>query len=535
MKLNITVMASALLWVGQPVLAESLLLKVQQQNNAVAPGFQLLHAQKGSFAAKPAQQDADENDLLIVGRDHRGRELFRTTVRDPGVIHAESFNPKTGAIESVRSIRQEQSQFEVSVPAHADLGRVEIIKPVATRRGVMSDSSAPTFAFDVAEIEQQLKRSADQPMMDSPATSTMLVNTGPSSGRFDIILVGDGYTAAEQGKWAQVAKSIADGIMADPMFAAHKGGINIRRVDIASAQSGVTELDTGVRRDTAYNMTLGCYNIQRLACVDYNRVHQIIDPITSPDGRDLVVAVANSSRYGGGGGPMASLTAHPSSIEVALHEIGHTAFKLADEYDYGTCDTSYEPSEVNATLQTSRSAIKWASLIPGNVSLPTRPGSVANGTIGLFAGSRYCASGMYRPTENSKMRNLGQPWHAVNEARIKAVFAQYYKPDTGGEGNGEVRLTGNLGYSGSWNNLPAKVHRSNKGGQFKLKLSGPANADFELALYKWTGKAWTAVATSTGPTSTEAINYNGTAGDYYIEVKSYSGQGAYSVTYQFPA
>ncbi|WP_137936663.1 M64 family metallopeptidase [Chitinivorax sp. B] len=523
--------AATLLACGQ-VMADNLLLQIQQQESGAAADFELVNAEKGAFAHQALSTEADENDLIVVGRDRRGRELFRTAIRNPGVLHAESFDPKTGEIEQVKKIKLPLSQFEVRVPDHANLNRVEILQPSASRNGFMAERSA--FSFDRQTIDQALRKTESSLLKRQAfagATSTMLLNTGPSANRMDIVLVGDGYTTAEQGKWAQVAKMIADGIMADPMFAAHRQGINIRRVDMPSAQSGVSEVDRGIQRNTVYGMTLGCFNTARLACVDYNRVHQVVDPITSPDGRDLIVAVANSTRYGGGGGPIATLTTDASAIELALHEIGHTAFKLADEYDYGTCDRSREPSEANATLQTNRSYIKWGSLIPGNVSVPTRAGSVSNGTVGLFSGGRYCESGMYRPTENSKMRSLGQPWHAVNENRIKTVFGQYYKPDAG---NGEVRLTGTLSHSGGWNNHPQQVYRSANGGVFKLGLTGPSNADFELALYKWNGRAWAVVANATGPTSTENINYNGTAGDYYIEVKSYSGTGNYTLTYAFP-
>ena len=36
-----------------------------------------------------------------------------------------------------------------------------------------------------------------------------------------------------------------------------------------------------------------------------------------------------------------------------------------------------------------------------------------------------CKTGKYRPTEDSKMRNLGRPWHAVNEQVAYERFALY--------------------------------------------------------------------------------------------------------------
>jgi hypothetical protein len=55
----------------------------------------------------------------------------------------------------------------------------------------------------------------------------------------------------------------------------------------------------------------------------------------------------NDTTYGGSGGAFAVLSRHPLSIEIALHEIGHTLGLLADEYDYRppACSNSFEPSK----------------------------------------------------------------------------------------------------------------------------------------------------------------------------------------------
>jgi len=65
-------------------------------------------------------------------------------------------------------------------------------------------------------------------------------------------------------------------------------------------------------------------------------------------------------------------------------------------------------------------------------------------------------------------------------------------------------------------------------------LQGPANADFDLYLYKWNGFFWVIVARSESATSEEQITYNGTAGYYRWRVYSFSGSGAYTVWLQQP-
>jgi len=43
--------------------------------------------------------------------------------------------------------------------------------------------------------------------------------------------------------------------------------------------------------------------------------------------------------------------------------------------------------------------------------------------------------------------------------------------------------------------------------------------------------SWTVVAKSEGPSSTESISYVGEAGYYYLQLKSYSGSGSYTLKY----
>ncbi len=103
-------------------------------------------------------------------------------------------------------------------------------------------------------------------------------------------------------------------------------------------------------------------------------------------------------------------------------------------------------------------------------------------------------------------------------------------------GTGGTTVTGTLsdGGSATYPSGSPGYHQSTGGGSFKMNLSGPAGADFDLYLYKWNGAYWSIVARSEGSTSTEAINYTGTAGYYYIEVYSYSGSGNFTLTYTLP-
>jgi hypothetical protein len=513
--------------------ADNISLRIGFTEGRSGAEFKPLHAEVGKFAVTPnVRQGATGDQWVVVAKDAQGRVLHEVSVNNGLRRHVETFDPRSGAIEHSSSVTQREGSFEVSLPFDAATASVEVLPKRAGDVNTKSAAAAPSSLarFDRSTLEQALgnaKAARSAMLAATPAaTATTILNNGSSATHMDYVFIGDGYTAAEMDKWRADAQKVINGFLADPLFNANRASMNIHRVDVASNQSGVDEIDKGIYRDTAMDAEFACYNIERLLCVNNTKATNIAGSVLAPDARDVVVVIANSTRYGGSGGAVATLSMHAQSIEVALHEIGHTAFALADEYEYGSCSTSSEPTEVNVSLNGTRS-VKWGGLISGSTAVPTGLGVYPNGTVGTFVGAQYCGSGKYRPTENSRMRTLGYPWHAVNEGAVQKVFAKY-------TGTG-VTQTGSLASGGSaYAPSAAPGYVSAGAGTITLKLSGPANADFDLFLFKWSNNAWVKVAASEGNTSTESISYNGSAGYYYAQVKSYSGSGTYSLTYAFP-
>lgn len=95
--------------------------------------------------------------------------------------------------------------------------------------------------------------------------------------------------------------------------------------------------------------------------------------------------------------------------------------------------------------------------------------------------------------------------------------------------------TGSLSGTGAAAIQPnGTYYQSTVSGTHSGTLTGPSGADFDLYLYKWNGSAWAIVARSEGATSSESINYSGTAGYYYWRILSFSGSGAYSLCISRP-
>src|SRR5687767_13504803 len=277
-----------------------------------------------------------------------------------------------------------------------------------------ADSPAP---FDALHGTRAIEKPV-APGPESGANVTTILDNGSSTNRIDIVLVGDGYTAAQLPNYAAHAQNAVSQFFQQAPLSLYKSLFNVHRVDVISNQSGVdNDPSPGVLRDTALDMQFWCSGIERLLCVDPFKAAGFA--ANAPD-VDQVLAVANSTKYGGAGYPGNNLGTfsggNGSALEVALHEFGHAFADLADEYDYADGATYFggEPFEPNITKQTAAqiaaSQTKWHRWL----DLPE---------VDAFEGASYNQFGLYRPTFNSKLRSLGQPWGAVNaEQLIVSVY-----------------------------------------------------------------------------------------------------------------
>lgn len=109
----------------------------------------------------------------------------------------------------------------------------------------------------------------------------------------------------------------------------------------------------------------------------------------------------------------------------------------------------------------------------------------------------------------------------------------------GGGGGGGSCAAGFTEYTGSLSSGTSAAVPSTSGfaavaGLHSGRLSGPAAADFDLYLQRRSGSSWVVASRAEGTTSTESIDYNGSAGTYRWLVYAYSGSGSYSVCIRTP-
>ena len=254
----------------------------------------------------------------------------------------------------------------------------------------------------------------------SPWAVETIIANGPPENRIDLVFIGDGYTAAELDLYAAHVENAVAGLFSQQPLAAYAGYFNVHRVDVISNESGVDEPGSGIYRDTALDMAFDCGGIDRLLCINYSTAQEAAN---SAPQVDTIIALANSTRYGGAGYPglATAAGANSSAVELVLHEYGHSFAQLADEYDYGgaTTYTGSEPGQPNVSIYTAAEQLAQQTKWYRWLDLPN---------IDAFEGALYCRYGVYRPTSSSKMRSLGWPFEEVNAEQFIFAFYEYVRP-----------------------------------------------------------------------------------------------------------
>ncbi|MFF0739913.1 M64 family metallopeptidase [Streptomyces sp. NPDC004111] len=278
------------------------------------------------------------------------------------------------------------------------------------------------------------------------ATVVPVQTTGPADKRFNLVVLGDGYTAAELPRFRADVEKHMNVLWSIEPFASYRSYINVWAVETPSPESGV-DCDPGLsdaRRDTPLDMAFwgGCdaNSVQRLLTVDTGKATAAADlvPGTRAANRQIV-ALANSRTYGGAGGSWATASGgNALSSLITPHEIGHSLGGLADEYDYygrgvpGGTYTGGEPNSVHHTLLTEQQMRteqrKWWRWL-GEESL-------SGGRIGRFEGGMYATKGVWRPSRHSMMKTLGYDFDQIErEVMTQAIsnkvnLVQDHTPNT---------------------------------------------------------------------------------------------------------
>lgn len=277
-----------------------------------------------------------------------------------------------------------------------------------TRDGAGAFRTVQRFAVDPADTHLVPARYAP-----GHFPVVKLQEVGPPEAALDVLILGDGYTKDELDKYHRDLDRFARAFFETPPFRLRQDRINLRALDVVSAQTGPDEPRKGLWRDTALGMSFDTFGSARyLTTMDNGALRDIAG--TAP--YDVLFILVNTSRYGGAG-VFNLYSVFPSDNEydeyVMIHEFGHGFAGLADEYyQSGVAYEEFypkgvEPWEPNITALLPAGKPKWADRVAADVPCPTPPDPKLSTVVGCFEGAGYQEKGLYRPMLDCMMFSKG--------------------------------------------------------------------------------------------------------------------------------
>jgi hypothetical protein len=314
----------------------------------------------------------------------------------------------------------------------------------------------------------------DSSLPASPGPLLALQRSGDPAAKVDFLILGDGYTREERGKFERDAKRLTEILFSTSPFKEHRSDFNVWGLCPEAKESGVARPSTGVHRRSPVGAAYDTFGSERYVLTFENRAFRDIAAFAP---YELVEILVNGKTYGGGGiFNLYSTVAADSEWApyVFIHELGHHFAGLADEYytsDVPTEGKLVEPWETNATIEPDPRKLKWKELLSAGTPVPTpwrkdefeayekdvqkrrrairaagRPESemddlfraerehdtqilntdTHSGKVGAFEGADYHAKGTYRPQEDCIMftRDEGG-FCAVCSKTLERVIALY--------------------------------------------------------------------------------------------------------------
>jgi hypothetical protein len=312
---------------------------------------------EGPWAGNPARPIDDTN---------LGKYLFEVVDRATNrALYSRGFASICGEWETTDAAKKAFRTFHESLRFPEPKGRVQVVLKKRDAAGLFRE--AWSVAVDPAD-----------PAVDrtGPAAGKpwAVMENGPPRDKVDLLLLGDGYTATEMGKWHADAKRLADLLFSVSPFKERRADFNVWALDTPSEESGIARPSDGVHRRSALRATYDAFGSERyVLAFDNKRVREAA--AAAP--YDVMEIVVNGRKYGGGG--IFNLYATVASDNaftpyVFVHEFGHHFAGLADEYytsdvAYGSAPERPEPWELNVTADPA--SPKWKDILTAGTPLPT--------------------------------------------------------------------------------------------------------------------------------------------------------------------
>jgi hypothetical protein len=188
----------------------------------------------------------------------------------------------------------------------------------------------------------------------SNANPVAIRENGPPAEKVGLLILGDGYTQDEAGKFEADARRLSDTLFRVSPFRERARDFNVWALMVPTQQSGVSRPSTGSHHGSVLGARYDIFGSERYVLTLDNRA---LRDLAQYAPYEFVEILVNNATYGGGG-IFGQFSTAAASSEWAnylfVHEFGHHFAALADEYytspvAYKSGEERPEPWEPNVT------------------------------------------------------------------------------------------------------------------------------------------------------------------------------------------
>jgi hypothetical protein len=306
----------------------------------------------------------------LLDDTNRGRYLFEVTDPETNlVLYSRGFSSTYGEWETTFAFRTSHQTFHESLRFPWPKGPVHVILKKRER-------GTPFREFWSTTVDPN-SRFVNKSDVRHMGTVWTVFESGPPSGKVDLLVLGDGYTTSQLPKFHADVSRLVGALFETEPYKRRKSDFNVRALDLPTDQPGVNRPQSGLFRRTPLSVEYNIFDSERYVLTYDNRA---LHDVASAAPYEFIEILVNDQAYGGGGifNNQATASVDTAYAEyVFIHEFGHHFADLGDEYY--TSDVAYEtgkagqlePWEPNLTALLDPKTLKWRDLMEPGTPLPT--------------------------------------------------------------------------------------------------------------------------------------------------------------------
>lgn len=341
-----------------------------------------------------------EGNGQIIVRDHfSGQVIYRnsfSTLFQEWLSYDEAMNGRR-AFENVFLVPMPKDTVDITIELYNN------------RRQVMASLTHTVNPSDILIRRIGFDHVTPYDVVQQASDSTHCIN---------IAYIAEGYTEQEMNVFLDDVNIANEALFAHEPFCSLRDKFNVVAVKAPSVDSGTSEPKNGVWKKTALSSHFDTFYSDRyLTTLHLKDMHDWLAGIPY----EHIIVLVNTNKYGGGGilnSYNLSMAHHEQFKPVVVHEFGHSFAGLGDEYAYEWEDIpmyphDVEPWEPNLTTLVDFQS-KWKDLMQRGED------------VGLHEGAGYSLKGVYRPTENCRMRTNQYPEFCIVCKRAIKRLVEFY-------------------------------------------------------------------------------------------------------------